>query len=47
MSMLLSLPPDVEKQISEAKNQAQNIVKEAQIKADTIRKEKELEAKEK
>ena len=36
-----------QKQIEAAELQAQNIVKEAQIRAETIRKEKELEAKEK
>ncbi|MFY8127067.1 MAG: ribonuclease Y [Chitinophagaceae bacterium] len=38
---------DTSKKIVEAENQAQIILKEAQIKADTIKKEKELEAKEK
>lgn len=38
---------DTSKKIVEADNQAQIILKEAQIKADTIKKEKELEAKEK
>jgi len=35
------------KQIEEAEQQAQGIVKEAEIRSETIRKEKELEAKEK
>jgi len=38
---------DTKKQITDAENQAQIILKEAQIKADTLKKEKELEVKEK
>jgi ribonuclease Y len=38
---------DKKKQITDAENQAQIILKEAQIKADTLKKEKELEVKEK
>ena len=38
---------DTRKQIEEAEIQSQSIVKEATIRAETIRKEKELEAKEK
>jgi ribonucrease Y len=38
---------DTSKKLQEAENQAQIILKEAQLKADTIKKEKELEAKEK
>nr|WP_294907151.1 ribonuclease Y [uncultured Lacibacter sp.] len=38
---------DTRKQVEEAEAQAQSIVKEAGIRAETIRKEKELEAKEK
>jgi ribonuclease Y len=38
---------DTRKQIEDAETQSQSILKEAEIRADTIRKEKELEAKEK
>ena len=38
---------DTRKQIEEAEIQSQSILKEAGIRAETIRKEKELEAKEK
>lgn len=39
--------PKFRQQLDEAQSQAQNIVKEAEIRAETIRKEKELDAKEK
>jgi ribonuclease Y len=38
---------DTKKQIQEAENQSQNILKEAELRAETIKKEKALEAKEK
>lgn len=38
---------DTKKQLADAENQVQSIIKEAQLKADNIKKEKELEAKEK
>jgi ribonuclease Y len=39
--------PKFRQQLDEAQSQAQNIIKEAEIRAETIRKEKELDAKEK
>src|SRR2546423_2832022 len=38
---------DTRKKVEEADSQAQTLIREAQLRAETIRKEKELEAKEK
>ena len=38
---------NTKKQVEEAEHQAQNILKEAELRSETIKKEKQLEAKEK
>jgi ribonucrease Y len=43
----LIFAPNTRKKLEEAEHQSQNIIKEAELRAETIRKEKELEAKEK